>query len=157
MNNSENICIQFDCEADDEVDLYRLKALVENTCIELNVPNVNVQISIVDDAGMIEVHQQFLNKSTTTDVISFDLSDEFESGRNFQIVVNMEQAVRQAKKRGHAAESELALYITHGLLHQLGYDDCDRQQARQMHEKEDAILQAGGFGVIYHKQEETKK
>ena len=98
-------------------------------------------------------NKQFLNKDMATDVISFDLSDEFEPGRNFQIVVNLEQACRQGKKRGHSAESELALYITHGLLHQLGYDDLEPQQAGQMHEKEDAILQSNGFGVIYHKQE----
>ena len=125
MNTSENIRIQFDGDTDSDIDLPKLEALVHQICVEFNVLNVMVHISIVDDAGMIDVHRQFLNKNATTDVISFDLSDEFEPGQNFQIVVNLEQAHRQAKKRGHSAESELALYITHGLLHQLGYDDLD--------------------------------
>ena len=153
MNNSENICIQFDCNNDSNADLQRLEALVQNICIEFNVLNVTIQISIVDDTGIIEVHQQFLNKNTTTDVISFDLSDEFETAKNFQIIVNAEMANRQATKRGHNSEAELALYITHGMLHQLGYNDLEPEQARLMHEKEDAILQKNGFGVIYHKQE----
>ena len=153
MNNSENICIQFDCDIDNNVDLQKLKTLIQNICIEFNVLDVDVQISIVNDAGIIDVHQKFLDKNTTTDVISFDLSDEFETARNFQIIVNADMARRQAGKRGHASDAELALYITHGMLHQLGYDDLESEQARLMHEKEDVILQKNGFGVIYHKQE----
>ena len=152
MDNAENIYIQFDCDTDD-VDLKRLETLVRNICVEFNVLNVNIQISIVNDAGIIEVHQQFLNKSTTTDVISFDLSDEFEPAKNFQIIVNTDMANRQAAKRAHSSDAELALYITHGMLHQLGYDDLQPEQAGLMHEKEDAILQNNGFGIIYHKQE----
>lgn len=151
MNNFENIFIQFACPTDSEINLRKLKKLVRAICVEFNVPDVSVQIRIVDDAGIIDVHRQFLNKRTLTDVISFDLSDEFESARNFQIVVNVEMAHRQAKKLGHSPQAELALYITHGMLHQVGYDDLDPQQARRMHEKEDAILQSQGFGAIYHK------
>ena len=153
MNNSENICIQFDCNNDSNINLRKLEALIQNICIEFDVLNVDVQISIVNDAGIIKVHQQFLNNNMTTDVISFDLSDEFETAKNFQIVVNAEMANRQAAKRGHDSDAEIALYITHGMLHQLGYNDLEPEQARLMHEKEDAILQNNGFGVIYHKQE----
>ena len=153
MNNSENICIQFDCDTNSNVDLQKLEALIQNICVEFNVLNVDVQISIVNDTGIIEVHQKFLDKNTTTDVISFDLSDQFETARSFQIIVNADMAHRQAAKRGHSEEAELALYITHGMLHQLGYDDLEPKQARLMHEREDTILQKNGFGIIYHKQE----
>ena len=157
MDTSENICIQFDCDSDDDIDLHRLEILINAICTDFNVPDAHVQISVVDDTKMIQAHQQFLKHNTTTDVMSFDLSDEFEDQRNFQIIVNLDMARRQAQQRGHSAESELALYMTHGLLHQLGYDDHDPEQARQMHEKEDAILQSNGFGVIYYKENETKE
>ena len=62
-------------------------------------------------------------------------------------------AARQAAKRGHGAEAELALYITHGMLHNLGFDDTDPQQAKKMHETEDSLLQKQGFGIIYYKDE----
>ena len=154
MSSSDPICVHIDCHSDTiEVDLKRLETLAVAICEQLEIIDVNVQISIVDDAGMIEVHRQFLDNNHTTDVISFDLSDEFEPSRNFQIVVNADMARRQAAKRGHPAESELALYITHGMLHNAGYDDVDDEQSRQMHEKEDEILQAHGFGIIYHKNE----
>ena len=64
-------------------------------------------------------------------------------------MVNAELAARQADKRGHSTEEELALYITHGLLHQLGFDDLCPEDAEKMHDTEDAILQKLGFGIIY--------
>jgi probable rRNA maturation factor len=155
MNMSENICIQFDGDTDSDVDLQKLESLIQNICMEFKALNATVHIRIVNDAEIIEVHQQFLNKNTTTDVLSFDLSDEFEPGQNFQIVVNLEQAHRQGKKRGHSAESELALYITHGMLHNLGFDDKDEKEAKKMHETEDALLQELGFGIIYNKHKNT--
>ncbi len=155
MNAPDNhLQVQFDPQVPNlKADLTKLEKLVRTICETFEAPDATVHIGIVDDAGIIEVHRQFLQKNTTTDVISFDLSDEFEQGRTFQIVVNAEMADRQAAKRGHSPEAELALYITHGLLHNLGFDDIDAEDAQKMHETEDEILQQFGFGIIYHKQE----
>ena len=153
MSIAENIRVEFDSDGDDALDLARLEKLICDICREFDLLDVTVQVSIVDDERMSELHHRFLNESSVTDVMSFDLSDEFEPGRNLQIVVNRQQAARQAEQRGHDTLCELALYITHGLLHQVGYDDGNPEQAKQMHETEDAILQTGGFGVIYHHDE----
>ncbi len=155
MDTTDNhLQVQFDPQYPNlKADLSKLEKLVRAICEKFGCPNATVHIGIVDDAGIIEVHRQFLQKDTTTDVISFNLSDEFEPGQTFQIVVNAEMAERQAAKRRHSAEAELALYITHGMLHNLGFDDVDAEQAKKMHETEDEILQECGFGIIYHKQE----
>ena len=149
MNAPENhLQVQFDPQVPNlKADLTKLEKLVRAICEKFDACHTTVHIGIVDDAGIIEVHRQFLQKDTTTDVISFDLSDEFEPGQTFQIVVNAEMADRQAEKR------ELALYITHGLLHNLGFDDIDAEDAKKMHETEDELLQELGFGIIYHRQE----
>jgi len=151
MSPSSHILIQFNRDNDGDIDLRKLKKLARAVCTEFDVPDVTVQIGLTDDAGIIDIHRQFLNKNNATDVISFDLSDEFEPARNFQIIVNVEMARRQAEKLAHSVEAELALYIVHGLLHLVGYDDCTPQQARRMHRKEDTILQNHRFGVIYRK------
>jgi len=155
MNAPENhLQVQFDSQYPIlKADLSKLEKLVRAVCEKFECPDATVHISIVDDAGIIKVHRQFLQKDTTTDVISFDLSDEFGPGRTFQIVVNAEMADRQAIKRGHSPEAELALYITHGLLHNLGFNDLDEEDAKKMHKTEDALLQELGFGIIYHKDE----
>jgi len=136
-----------------DVDLSKLEKLVRFICEKFQCSDTMVHIGIVDDAGIIEVHHKFLQKDTTTDVISFDLTDEFGPEQTFQIIVNSEMALRQAEKRHHSHEAELALYITHGLLHNLGFDDILAEDAKKIHKTEDEILQAAGFGVVYHKQE----
>jgi len=68
----------------------------------------------------------------------------------FELVVNGEMAVRQAKLQGHSSEAELALYITHSLLHNLGFDDSTGSQSKIMHDTENEILQQLGYGLIYN-------
>ena len=109
-----------------------------------------VSIAIVDDNEIRELNSRFLNHQTITDCLSFDLSDD-EKSKIFDLVVNGEMAVRQAGLRGHSSEAELALYITHGLLHNLGFDDLTPDQARTMHDTEDEILQQLGYGFVYNK------
>ena len=154
MDTTNNhLQIQFDSQVTDlKADFPKLEELVLAICKKFDLNNATIHIAVVDDAGIIKVHKEFLQKDTTTDVISFDLSDEFEPGRTFQIVVNAEMAERQAAKRGHSPEAELALYITHGLLHNLGFDDINEQDAQEMHETEDTFLKELGFGIIYHQE-----
>ena len=147
--------VQFDLQTSDlQADVSKLENLVRAICEKFQVKNAAIDIAIVDDAGIMKVHQEFLQKDTVTDVISFDLSDEFEPRQTFQIVVNAEMAQRQAKQRGHSPEAELALYTTHGLLHNLGFDDINDADAQKMHKTEDALLQELGFGIIYHQEKE---
>lgn len=148
---NRHLHIQFDTLVPElDADVSKFERLIRGICETFKIDNAAIDVSIVDDAGMIEVHREFLQNDHTTDVISFDLSDELEPGRTFQLVVNAEMAARQAAKRGHSVESELALYITHGMLHNAGFDDIEPAQAQKMHETEDMLLQRYGFGIIYY-------
>jgi probable rRNA maturation factor len=130
----------------------RLKQLVRTVCERFDAARAVIGIAIMDDARMIALNKQFLDKTGTTDCFSFDLSDTDDprAPRNFEIVVNGQMALQQARTRGHTPEAELALYITHGLLHQLGFDDQTRSAAREMHRIEDEILKGLGYGMVYN-------
>lgn len=144
------INVEFDIAAEDvQADWTAMEQLVRDVCKQEDVHEATVAISIVDDERMIEAHQQYMQMDNTTDVLSFDLSDEFEPTPNFALIVNAAMAARQAAERGHSSRAELALYITHGLLHNLGYDDLDEEQALQMHRMEDQILEQHGFGRVF--------
>lgn len=97
-------------------------------------------ITLTTDQGIRTVHRRFLGASKITDVISFDLSDQFESNRRIDVVVNADLAKRQAALRRIRFVSELGLYVVHGLLHQLGFDDQTARQAARMHRVENSIL-----------------
>jgi probable rRNA maturation factor len=116
-----------------------------------------ISIAIVDDNEIRKLNREFLNSKAATDCLSFDLSDDEKGPKVFDLVVNGEMAVRQANLRGHSSEAELTLYITHGLLHNLGFDDSAKSQARKMHETEDEILQEFGYGLVYNKDTRPKE
>jgi probable rRNA maturation factor len=113
-------------------------------------------IAIVDDKEIRELNRKFLNSKAITDCLSFDLSDDEKGSKIFDIIVNGEMATRQANQLGHSSEAELALYITHGLLHNIGFDDSTVSLARKMHETEDEILKEFGYGPVYNKGKNQK-
>jgi len=145
----QQITVEFDKRSKAiNVSLPKLTSLVENVCNRFEVHRAEINILIVDDQEITDINKRFLNRKHSTDCISFDLSDT-QDIRSFDIVVNAERAVRETGDRGIRAQAELALYITHGLLHNLGFDDNDEASATRMHRVEDEILQEQGFGPVY--------
>ena len=137
--------------------LPKLRKLVKTICNrftrhQIRNTRYEISIAIVDDTRIRKVNSQFLNRKSTCDCLSFDLSDDEgqRSSKLFELVVNGEMAVKEANSRGHSSEAELALYITHGLLHNLGFDDSTQSQAQKMHDTEDEILQQIGYGSVYN-------
>jgi len=146
-----------------DISVPKLTKLVKAICkrftqYEARDIRYEISIAIVDDAQIRKLNRRFLNRKPATDCLSFDLSDDEKTSeirnrktKTFEMVVNGEMALRQANLRGHSSEAELALYITHGLLHHLGFDDSTQSQARKMHDTEDEILQQLGYGLVYNK------
>lgn len=119
---------------------------------------IEISIAIVGDVTFRRLNKQFLNSNSTSDCLSFDLSDKTsELTKYFELVINGEMALKQAKLRGHSSEAESALYITHGLLHHLGFNDSTEDKAKKMHNVEDEILQQLGYGLVYNKEINTGK
>ena len=136
----------------------KLRALIHAICKRFGISRATISVGIVDDGRMRELNEKHLHHKRNTDSLSFDLSDEAEAGqpRVLDLIVNGELAAREAAGRGHSAQAELALYVAHGLLHQLGFDDATAKQARRMHQTEDEILQHLGYGIVYNTQARTK-
>ncbi|MDH3492073.1 MAG: rRNA maturation RNase YbeY, partial [Acidobacteriota bacterium] len=81
-------------------------------------------IAFVTDAEMKRLNSEFRKKDATTDVLSFQYSDEeFEPGDSLgDIVISAEQAAKQASQHGLDLDLEIKQLILHGLLHLCGYD-----------------------------------
>jgi len=134
---------------DPEVDVDGLCELARQICLRFHVSVADVSLVIADDEGIRPIHKRFLDSASVTDVISFDLTEE-DKTPSFEVIINVQEAARQAKMRGHRTTAELALYVTHGLLHQFGFDDADEPSAGEMHRMEDEILLQAGFGTVYN-------
>lgn len=151
MSFDKNWNIEIDVQVQTpQVDIELLTRAIQVAMRRFRERQATITITVVGDERMRSVHEEFLKSDETTDVISFDLTDEFERNRVFEIVVNAEMAVRQAEQLGHNVQAELALYVVHGLLHNLGLDDADPYRARQMHDVEEFVLEKIGFEGIYY-------
>lgn len=78
--------------------------------------------SLIDDKKMRALNKKHRGLNHTTDVLSFEAAQVLPSGVKLMgdIVVNKEQAVRQAKKLGHSVAEEIAYLVAHGALHLMG-------------------------------------
>ncbi|USO00146.1 MAG: rRNA maturation RNase YbeY [Phycisphaeraceae bacterium] len=106
-----------------------------------------VRARVVSDAEMADAHERYSGVAGTTDVLTFDLSEA--GALDTDLLVCVDEARRQADRRGHPVEHELTLYIIHGVLHCLGYDDKSDADSARMHAEEDRILTAIGLGPVY--------
>ena len=99
-----------------------------------------LSIALVDDPTIRDLNKQYLNHDWETDVISFVL-DEGESWLAGQLIVSTDTASRVAEEIDSTFESELALYVAHGTLHLVGFDDIEDEAAEDMRAAERKYLQ----------------
>ncbi|MBE3099437.1 MAG: rRNA maturation RNase YbeY [Planctomycetes bacterium] len=116
----------------------------------------SLSIVLTDNRHIRDLNREYLGRTGITDVISFPLEDLdwpgghcSNGGINGEIIASAELAVQQAQTTNTDPRAELMLYLVHGLLHLMGYDDRKPEQARQMHAREDALLEDLGFGCVY--------
>jgi probable rRNA maturation factor len=115
----------------------------------------SLSIVLTDNRHIRDLNREYLGHDTFTDVISFPLEDldwpggQLGGGLNGEIIASAELAHQQAAAVNGDPRAELMLYLVHGLLHLMGYDDRTPDEARHMHAREDALLDQFGFGCVY--------
>ena len=143
---------------------YKLKMLlrraVEETLRYESYQNdVEVSITLTDDAGIHELNQRFRGVDAPTDVLSFPLIDyEDDCGEPLideianslgDIVLNLQRAKTQAEEFGHSFEREAAFLTVHSMLHLLGYDhELSEGDDADMRRRQREIM--GRMGLAVH-------
>lgn len=132
-----------------------LRRLARLVLEEEGLPDdTEVAILFVDDAQMADYNERFMNRQGPTDVLAFPLED-LEPGQVPEVppgapvslgdvVISPQYVVAQAEDRQTTAEDELQLMVTHGLLHLLGYDHQDDDDAERMESRERQLLSKVG-------------
>ncbi len=120
----------------------KLAALMEFVARQEGIRLAEVDLAVVDSRQIASLNRNYLRHAGPTDVLSFDLSEADGQGIRSQLVVCGDVAVRQAQTHGQAPQRELMLYVVHGLLHLMGYEDQTVRGAARMHAREEEILEA---------------
>jgi len=120
----------------------RLAELVAFVARREGVRVAEIDIAVVGRREMASLNRRYLGRAGATDVLSFDLSGPGCDGICGQIVVCGEMAAQRASARKCSASAELMLYVLHGLLHIIGYDDSKPRAADTMNARQDELLTA---------------
>lgn len=109
--------------------------------------DVEISLSYVDEDEMHDLNRQWRDIDRTTDVLSFECDSAFDEDIPLDEVLELgdiilapEVIVRQAPGFGNDPADECRLMLVHGLLHLLGYDHIEDDEAEEMEAREDALL-----------------
>lgn len=103
-----------------------------------------IDVVVLGDAALAELHDRFLGDPSPTDVLAFDLGPGGD-GPAGEVYVSLDTARRVAQRRGLALERELALYVIHGCLHLCGFDDHEARERERMRRAEAELLAELGY------------
>lgn len=110
-----------------------------------------VSLSFVTNDEIKDLNRDFRNIDKVTDVLSFpmlsdeDFDIEYEEYSLGDIVISVDRAEQQAIEYGHSFEREICFLVCHSMFHLLGYDHMQEDEAKEMHAKENYVLDSLGI------------
>lgn len=127
--------------------------------------DAELSVLFVDADAIADLNKRFLGRAEATDVLAFPMDDEpVEGGRSpdsggtgpgwapgepddlptmiGDIVICPAVAQRNAPSHAGTYEDEMALLVVHGILHLLGMDHVDDDEAAAMERREQELLDA---------------
>jgi len=109
-------------------------------------PGGELSLVFMSDLALAQIHDDFLDDPTETDVITFE--GDTALGSAGEICVSADRAAHYADSHHRDFSNELTLYLVHGWLHLAGYDDLEPTKKRRMRAAEAraiSILNAEGI------------
>ncbi|MBM3255469.1 MAG: rRNA maturation RNase YbeY [Candidatus Omnitrophica bacterium] len=98
-----------------------------------------ITVCLVNNSLIKELNLNYLAQYNPTDVIAFDFAEKNRILAD--IVVSTDTAITNARRFKTSLSYELLLYVVHGMLHVLGYDDYEEGKRKLMDKKAEAILE----------------
>jgi probable rRNA maturation factor len=145
--------IEINNESGLEADEERLRDLAAFALERLNIhPLADLSILLVDVETMSRYHEKFMGEPGPTDVLSFPMdelripgpAEEPPQGLLGDVVLAPEVCAQQAAAHGRSAAEEADYLLIHGLLHLLGFDHAEPDEASTMFGLNDRIIAEWG-------------
>lgn len=119
--------------------------VLDLVAVEKGIP-ARLQYVFCSDAYLHGINVSFLQHDDYTDIITFDLSEDYNKCIIGEIYISVERVRANALSFEVNFFTEMCRVIFHGALHLCGYGDKSAKEAALMRSKEDLYLKK--FGVI---------
>ena len=125
-----------------KIDKDRIVRCAEQVLKAMSEEEAELSLVLVNDMYIRNLNWKYRKNDFATDVLAFPMRDEKGlSGEIIgDVVISVETARREARKRNKDIKDELDLYFVHGILHLLGYDDEKSRARKRMKAKERELL-----------------
>lgn len=100
-----------------------------------------ITVCFINDKRIRQLNLRFFGRNRPTDVIAFDFGPGDPGDEALaEIAVSTDTAIANAEIFKTSAVYELYLYVVHGILHILGYEDKNLKERAKMQRKAEKIL-----------------
>ena len=132
---------------------------VDKVCINADIPQIlkdkeiEINIILTNDKNIRILNEDFRDLDKTTNVLSFALIDDEDASMTIKqceeyndripagdIMISLETIEREAKEQNKNIEHHFQHILIHGVLHILGYDHINEEDALIMEEVEVRLL-----------------
>lgn len=105
--------------------------------------DTEIVVRIVDEQESAQLNEQYRHKQGPTNILSFpvEVPEGIELNLLGDLVICAPVVEREALEQNKILAHHWAHIIVHGVLHLLGYDHIDDDEAEHMESKEIAILE----------------
>lgn len=166
QKGQHNMTIQYEeeCQVPFSFD-YRAMAekVIREALDHENCPyEAEINLTLTSNVEIRVMNYEYREIDRATDVLSFPML-EYDEPADFEylenawaecfnpesgelllgdIVISAEKVLEQAEAYGHSVEREFAFLIAHSMLHLMGYDHMEPEEAKVMETKQEEILNA---------------
>ena len=138
------------CQPDDDTIQFWVHSVLREQTV-LTARQFELCVRIVDEPEMCELNSQYRQRTGSTNVLSFpaEMIPAIPGCRLGDLVICAPVVVQQASEQQKSTTAHWAHMVVHGVLHLLGYDHIDAEDAAQMEQCEILILKQLGFSNPY--------
>jgi probable rRNA maturation factor len=142
--------VEISNESGRQVDETRIVACSRHVMAALGIPaGAELSVLVVDLETMAQLHERWMDLPGPTDVMAFPQDDAIPGHPGEEdippallgdVVLCPEFAQGNAREAGHELEDELDLLTVHGILHLVGHDHHEEEEAREMFARQRQLL-----------------
>ncbi len=131
----------FNQQNDLAINSIQIESVVREVLSQESIQCDEVAIHCVTSSAMCELHRIYFDDPSTTDCISFPIDPKGESGYKVlgEVFVCPQTAITYSESNPSTPYDEVTLYVVHGLLHLIGYDDLGDEEP-EMRKAETRLL-----------------
>jgi probable rRNA maturation factor len=122
----------------------KIKRTAQAILNALDCPDGELSILLVDNQQIETLNRDYLNREGPTNVIAFPMREGQFANLNphllGDVVISVETAHKEAEESKISLENRFRQLLAHGILHLLGYNHVETEEAQRMETKTNELL-----------------